>query len=385
MARVLQVVTELVVGGATLTMLDFAEDLASEHEIVIAHGLLGDPEDAAAQRARASFPTYELPRLTRPLDPRGDLRATRAFMALCRHVRPDVVHSHSSKAGFVGRLGAAPTPAVRLHTVHGWGHTPLDPPLRRRLLINAERVAALRTTKLIAVSPEIRHEGLALHIGRAGQYAVIGAPVEMRAHASDFDSGRARARAQLRLPSDAEVIGWVGRFSLQKDPDTLVAVLRELLADRHNAYAVLVGDGPERASVAARLASEIAERRVVLTGTREDVRALYCAFDVLLHTSRWEGHPRILREALAERVPVVTARVSGTTVISSDRRLGLRVEPGDAAAYIGALATILDARNRRAPIEEHALAPLRAAATEPYRLMRQLYRDVLAQAGHQRR
>jgi glycosyltransferase involved in cell wall biosynthesis len=354
MARVLQVVTELVVGGASLTMLDFAEDLASEHELVITHGRLDDPGNAAARRARRRFPTYELPRLARPLEPRDDLLATRSFAALCRHVRPDVIHSHSSKAGFIARLGAPPGAGIRFHTVHGWGHTPLDAAQRRELLIGAERLAALRTTKLIAVSAEVRDEGLALRIGKA--------------------------RAQLRLPQDAEVIGWVGRFSAQKDPEALVAVLGALLARRHNAYAVLIGDGPERATVEARLASEIAERRVSLIGMRDDVRALYPAFDALLHTSRWEGHPRVVREALAERVPVVTARVAGADVVAGDPRLGAEVEPGDTTAYCAALESILDAPGRCAPIDPHALAPLRATAAEPYRLMRELYSSALV--GH---
>jgi glycosyltransferase involved in cell wall biosynthesis len=380
--RVLQVVTELVVGGASLTMLDFAEDLAGEYELVIAHGRLEDPANVAVRRARARFPTYELPSLGRPIEGRADLQAARSFVALCRHVRPDLIHTHSSKAGLIGRLAPPPGAPPRLHTVHGWGHTPLDPPTRHRMLVAAERLAARRTTKLIAVSDEVRDEGLAVGIGRPAQYAVIGAPVDMRPHASyfDFDSARAEARARLRMPQDAEVIGWVGRFSPQKDPDALGAVIAELLATRPNAYAVLVGEGPERQVVEARLAAEIAARRVLLTGLREDARALYPAFDVLLHTSRWEGHPRAIREALAERVPVVTARVGGTGVIAADPRLGTVVEPGDRAAYGAALAMVLDARERRAPIGTQALLTLRRSADQPYGLMRELYARTLGQA-----
>lgn len=383
MARVLQVVTELVVGGASLSMLDLAEDLASEHELLIAHGVLEDPGNAAARRAHARFATYELPRLARPIDVGNDLAATRAFAALCRRLRPDVIHTHSSKAGLVGRLGASPG-SVRFHTIHGWGHTPIDPPLTRRLLVNAERLAALRTTKLIAVSPEVRDEGLALRIGRPRQYAVIGEPVDMRARSPDFGAARAAARAQLRLPPDADVIGWVGRFAPQKDPRTLADVLSRVLVERHNAYAVLVGDGPDRALVESLLRPEAAERRVRFTGERDDVRELYPAFDVLVHTSRWEGDPRVVREALAERVPVVTARVAGTDVVSSDSRFGVEVESGNVGVFVDALARILDSGYLRAPIDDTALASLRAGADESYRLTRELYEAALAQPRRQR-
>ena len=381
MARILQLVTELVVGGASLTMLGFAEDLANEHEVHIAHGRLVNPGNAAARRARQRFPTYELHRLDRPLEPRSDAGAIRDLNALCRYLEPDVIHTNSSKAGVVGRLGAPSAVRIRLHTIHGWGHTPLDSRLRREALVNAERVCALRTTKLIAVSREVADEGLALRIGRPDQYAVIGAPVEMAPGERDFGTARELARARLGLPTDAEVIGWVGRFSAQKDVRTLAEVIRRLLLERHNAYAALVGDGPDRELIEQLLHAEIVERRVRLMGERDDVDRLYPGFDALVHTSRHEGHPRVVREALAARVPVVSARVGGTGELAADERLGILVPAGDAGAYVAALTRILDSAELRAPIDNDALASLRAGAAEPYRQMRELYRGVLGDRG----
>jgi glycosyltransferase involved in cell wall biosynthesis len=395
MARVLQVITELVVGGATLTMLDFAEDLSSEHELHLAHGRLVDPENAAAVRARERFATHELPQLVRPLSAREDGAAVREFRTLVSALRPDVIHTHSSKAGFVGRIGALTggvsalqaaatgvgrqTHPILLHTIHGWGHTPIDGDVHRNALILVERLAARGTDRLIAVSEEVRAEGLALRIGRPGQYTVIGAPVDMRPTDPDFRRGRAAARARLDLPVDADVVGWVGRFSPQKDPRTLAEVVSKLLSERPNVYAVLVGDGPDRETVGGRLAAEISARRVLIPGRRDDVRALYPAFDVVVHPSLWEGHPRVVREALAERVPVVCARVSGTQVIGEDERLGAWVEPSDITAFVAELSRILDSGDLRAPIDEEALVSVREGADEPYLLMRELYRSVLAQ------
>ena len=381
MARILELVTELVLGGASLTMLDFAEDLAGEHELHIAHGRVASPDNPAVLRARRRFPTYELPRLARPLDARRDAGAIRDLNALCRYLKPDVIHTHSSKAGVVGRLGAPSALTIRLHTIHGWGHTPLDPGWRREVVVNAERVCALRTTRLIAVSREVADEGLALRIGRPGQYAVVGAPVDMRPIEGDFASARELARRRLGLPIDAEVIGWVGRFSPQKDIRTLADVIRRLLLDRHNAYAALVGDGHDRELIERLLHAEIVERRVRLLGERDDVQRLYPGFDALVHTSLHEGHPRVVREALAARVPVVSARVGGTGELAAEERLGVLVQPGESGAYVAALTRILDSAELRAPIADDALAPLRAVAGEPYRQMRELYRRVLGDRG----
>lgn len=381
MARVLQLVTELVVDGAWLTMLDFAEDLAAEHEIHIAHGVLADPGNAAAVRARR-FPTYELPQLARPLAARPDGASIRTFHDLCRKLEPDLIHTHGSKAGLVGRVGAPRRSGPLLHSIHGWGLTPLDSARRRVALIEAERLCARRTTKLIAVSAEVMEAGLAAKIGKREQYAVIGAPVQMQPTDPDYDAARAAARAALRLDPEAEVVGWVGHFSAQKDPKLLADVLQALLVKRHNAYAVLIGDGPERPAVEESLDQEIAARRVIFAGERADVRSLYPAFDVLVHTSQWEGQSRVLREALAERVPVVTAKVSGTDFIAGDQRLGARVDAGDVATYLKALYSILDDGSRCAPIEDDALTDLRAnPGAEPFALMRELYGTVLARAG----
>ena len=180
------------------------------------------------------------------------------------------------------------------------------------------------------------------------------------------------------------MVGWVGRFSAQKDPRTLVDVVARLLGARDSTVAVLVGDGPDRALVQRGLASEVATTRVRLTGAHDDVRALYPAFDVLLHTSLWEGHPRVVREALAERIPVVTARVGAAGVVSRDPRLGAEVTPAAATGFVDALVRILKSPTLRAPIDEVALAPLRTAAREPYRLMRELYRAALADAAGER-
>jgi glycosyltransferase involved in cell wall biosynthesis len=359
-------------------MLEVAEGLSAEHELLIAHGALDDPGNPAAVRARASFETYELPALRRPLAPRADIAAARAVAALCRRLQPDVLHTHSSKAGIVGRLAVPSEVPVVIHTIHGWGHTPADSAPRRRLLIAAERLAARRTTRLIAVSRDVRDEGIALRIGRADQYAVVGEIVDLRPAHDDFSVARAAARSALGIDGATEVVGWVGRFSDQKDPRTLAEVLVRLLATRPHALAVLIGDGPDRERVSARVEAAGIGDRVLFAGSRPDVRRLYAVFDVLVHTSRWEGHPRVIQEALAEGVPVVTARVSGTRDILVDPRLGTQVTPGEPEEFVDALTAILDAPDRRAPLPGAVIESLLQATGDPLAQTATLYRELLA-------
>jgi glycosyltransferase involved in cell wall biosynthesis len=379
MARVIQLVTELVVGGASMSMLEMAEDLSVSHDVHIAHGLLDDPDNPVARRARSSLPTHELPALRRRLSPRNDVAACRSVAALCRRLAPEILHTHSSKAGIVGRLGVPSTIPIVLHTIHGWGHTPLDPAPRRRLMIAAERLAARRTTKLIAVSQDVRDEGIACGIGDSSQYEVIGAPVDLTRSSTAFAIERVDARRRLKIPQDVDVVGWVGRFGEQKDPRTLVEVIAAVLEARSQTTAVLIGDGPQRSFVERHLARYAADERVVMTGIREDVRSLYPAFDVLVHPTRWEGHPRVIQESIASGVPVVTARVNGTREILVHPSLGSAVEVGDTRAFTRELLGILEAQSRRAPIAWPNRELFLTATGDALGQLRSLYDQLLGQ------
>jgi len=349
--RVVHVITRLIVGGAQRTVIGLADGLADEYDISIVCGPDEGAEGSLRRDAAAVAPVTIVSRLRRDLHPLHDLSAVAALGRTFTRLRPDIIHTHSSKAGIVGRLAAMAHGVPAVHTVHGWGHTPADHALKTKAFVGIERFIASRTEALIAVSEDVRTEGVRLRIGRVDQYRLIPEFVDFQAHLSSFHQGRRMARAALGMGEDEEVVGWVGRFSPQKDPDTLVSSLQQLLLSRPKTSAVLVGDGPLRTRAQAALSSAGLGDRVQFAGLRSDVRRLYCAFDVLLHVSRWEGQPMVVQEAIAERVPVVGTRVTGIGDLVVEGRTGFLVEPGDATGVAARAHQVLDCPNLRAPLD----------------------------------
>ena len=245
----LQVITRTIVGGAQKNTRNVCAAIRDDFDLRIVCGPDEGSEGSMRQELEEIAPVIVLPDLRRDIHPRQDLGVLRSLGRLYAELDPHIVHTHSSKAGIVGRLAPRPPSCRTVHTVHGWGHTPTDPAWRRRLFIQLERFAAKRTDALIAQSRDVREEGISLGIGRPGLYTIIPTGVDFRPADSDFARARRDARSLLGLASDATVIGWVGRFAPQKDPMTLAKTLSLLLSKRPTLQAVLVGDGPLRNSV----------------------------------------------------------------------------------------------------------------------------------------
>jgi glycosyltransferase involved in cell wall biosynthesis len=217
-------------------------------------------------------------------------------------------------------------------------------------------MVAKSTDALVAVSPDVRDEGLRRRIGSAELYEVIPEFVDYRPSNRDFSAGRCESRRLLDLDADDEVIGWVGRFVPQKDPETLARALELILTTRSNTRAVLVGDGPLRKQTQQRLSAHSFGDRILFAGLRPDARSLYAAFDVLVHPSLWEGQPRVIQEAIAERIPVIATRVEGTSDLVSDGRTGYLTPPGDAEGIAARALEVFEGKAPRAPLPKNVVA-----------------------------
>jgi glycosyltransferase involved in cell wall biosynthesis len=354
--RIVLTITRLIVGGAQFVVLGLCEALRDEFDVHVLCGPEAGSEGSIRADVERLAPVTVVPHLRREIHPVHDVACVAELRRVYEHLEPDLIHSHSSKAGIVSRF-ASTSQAKVVHTVHGWGHTPVDRPMKKRAFVALERLAARRADALVAVSADVLDEGLALGIGRPEQYHLIPPGVDFRPRSGDFQVAREHARRELGIDSDERVVGWVGRFVPAKDPATLVKTLTRLLdADGGPSRAVLVGDGPLRAEAEEQLARF--GRRVLFTGLRRDARELYPAFDVLLHASRWEGQPLVVQEALAERVPVVATRVPGVSDLVGEDGRGFVVEPEDVSALERRVMQVLGEPGLRAPLPTAAIEQL---------------------------
>jgi glycosyltransferase involved in cell wall biosynthesis len=320
--RVLRVIARLNVGGPALQAAVLSRDLDPDRfEQRLVAGALGPGEgDYVALRAPDLQVSY-LPGLGRAPHAVDDLRALAGLVQTIRSFRPHIVHTHTAKAGVLGRLAArmCDVPAT-VHTFHGHLLNGYFSPLVRRGVIDVERVFARGTTRLVAVGDQVRRDLLAAGIGRPDQYRVVAPGVRLPSPPL-----RPVARDHLGLPPDRPVVSFVARLTAVKRPDRF-AEMAAIVADRHpETLFVAVGDGELAGDLASRAARAGVSLR--LLGWRSQMEMVYAASDVVVLTSDNEGMPVSLIEAQAAGVPCVTTGVGSTAEVIADGETGFVTGP----------------------------------------------------------
>jgi glycosyltransferase involved in cell wall biosynthesis len=342
--KVFNVVTKLAVGGAQETALRYCSHLDRDRwETVLVTGPDPSPEgNLFAETSKAGVPVFTVEALHRSIRPWADVRAVLQLVRLFRSERPDVVHTHSSKAGLVGRLAArlAGVPVV-VHTVHGWSFHDGMPRIARRVAISLERLAARWTSRLVVVADLDRETGRRERIGTPDHYVLVRSGIEPAVYRPSPRS-RARAREVFGCPEGRPVVGTVTRLCRQKDPMTMLAAVRQVVDARSDAHCVIIGDGPLRPAVEQLIDDLGLRRHVTLLGSRNDVDTLLAGFDVFALSSLWEGLPRVVVEAMAAGVPVVATDAGGVREVVEDGVSGLVVPVADATALAEGVVRLLD-------------------------------------------
>ena len=293
-----------------------------------------------------------IPSLLRELRPLQDLRALWELVATFRRLRPKIVHTHSSKAGILGRLAAwlAGVPCI-LHTIHGYGVTPAQPFWLQRGVIALEWVVGRVTTHWIAVSQADRRQGIEWGLFTASKVSVVRPGIDPAAFAGRIDvTERDRLRAMLGVGPDQLLVGTVSCLKPQKAPEDFIRVAALVCQRVPAAKCVLVGDGAMRPQIEAMLEAEGLRERVTLLGWRRDVASLLKAFDVFVLTSRWEGLPCAILEARASRIPIVATRVGGAAEAIVEGIQGTLCPAGDVRAMAGRVCQILGDERLRADL-----------------------------------
>jgi len=328
--RIVHAIARLNVGGAALSVLELAAGQQERgHDVLVVAGTIPPGEASMENVARElGVPNLHLPELTRELSPRADAQAILRLRLLIRDRRPDVLHTHTSKAGATGRIAAllagAPRP-VRVHTFHGHVLSGYFDARREHAFRLVERVLAHATDGIVAVSEQVRDDLLRFHVAPAEKITVVQYGFALDRRVAPAAAARASKRAEIGAGEHDFVIGWAGRLAEIKRPGDLVRAAAQVPAS----FLVLAGDGELRADV-ERLAVELGiADRVRILGYVEDMGAWYGAFDAFLLTSANEGAPVVAIEALAAGVPVVATDAGGTRNVVDDAESGFLAAVGD--------------------------------------------------------
>jgi len=351
---VLHIITRLIVGGAQEnTMYTAALLNKSAFQVEMISGPQTGSEGSLIEEVRGrGIPLTILPDVLRQVKPLHDLRALFQIAHRLRGGNYPIVHTHSSKAGILGRLAArlAGVPII-IHTVHGWSFHNHMSPLARWTYIVLERWCASFTDALIVVAHPDIQKGLQAGIGRPDQYHLIRSAIPLE----DFTPylfNRKTIRQELGLSLDVPVLGNVGRFSEQKNPLDWVRIAGRVGRLLPECRFLLVGDGPLRPYVESMLREEGLYERTILTGVRRDVPRLLSAMDVFLLTSLWEGLPRVIPQSLAMGIPVIAGRADGIIDVITDGQNGYVCDPSDLDGLAARCMELLENRALRATMGE---------------------------------
>ena len=348
---VCHVITKLELGGAQEVAMQVVSSLDRRRFRPV---LIAGPDGLLTAEAHAlqGVELQLIPSLGREIQLLHDLRALWELVATFRRLRPKIVHTHSSKAGILGRVAAwlAGVPCI-LHTIHGYGVTPAQPFWLQRLLIGLEWMVGRVTTHWIAVSQADRRQGLEWGLFTASQVSVVRPGIDPRAFSVRIESAeRDRLRATLGVGPEDLLVGTVSCLKPQKSPEDFIRVAALVCRRMPAAHCILVGDGELRPRIEAMIQAEGLQGRVTLLGWRRDVPALLKALDVFVLTSQWEGLPCAILEARASRVPIVATRVGGAAEAIVEGIQGTLCPAGDVRAIAGRVCQMLGDERLRADL-----------------------------------
>jgi glycosyltransferase involved in cell wall biosynthesis len=318
--RILRIIARLNIGGPALHVTHLARGLNPNRFVTrLITGNIGKDEGDMSDLAR-DLDWHIIPELGRDLNPADDLITLLKLWNAMRQWQPHIVHTHTAKAGAVGRIAAklAGVPLI-IHTFHGhtfhsyWGK------FGSQLTINAERALAMITTKVIAVSDHVREDLIRYQI--AAPQKILTLPLGL-----DLELFAAQPRSDAATP----IVGIVGRLVPIKNHALFLQMARQMIADGFRGRFMIVGDGELRRELENQ-ARDLGDR-IIFTGWRRDLTKVYSEMSVVVNTSLNEGTPVSVIEAMASGVPVVATAVGGVPDVIRDHETGYLAPSGDARA-----------------------------------------------------
>jgi len=342
MATVVSIITRLNIGGAALHAILLADGLRPEYQTLLVTGRESATEGSMLPLAvEKRVPIVTIPELRREIDPLNDVIAFFKLLRVIRRVRPQIIHTHTAKAGFIGRIAALLCRApVIIHTFHGHVFRGYFGPTKTSILLMLERCLALFSSRILTVSEQQREELANFRIAPKSGITCVSLGLDL-SHLAANPTGRNEMRGKWGVPLDAQAVGIVARLVKIKGHELFFDSAVEVRKQYPNAWFVVVGDGERRTEL-----EHYAQRLrlpVVFTGWESDLQAVHSALDVVCLTSFNEGSSTALIEALAAAKPVVSTAAGGVVDIVRDGDTGILLQGRDPQAFAKAICQLLAA------------------------------------------
>lgn len=336
---------------------------ARGYDTLLVHGSIDAGEASLEHLAQAGgLRTLKIPELGRSISPLSDVRA---FLQLIRTIfreAPDVVHTHTAKAGTLGRLAALAYNATRsrrrrcvvVHTFHGHVLSGYFGRTGNVLVRLAERTLAAGTDRIVAISPRQRRELVSrFRVAPDARTTIVALGLDLRP-LLEQTADAPNLRRELQIGDEDIVVGYVGRFVPIKNIALLVRAFAAASQGQENRWLLLAGDGPLRAELESLAVECGVQHRVRFLGWTENLAALYATIDICALSSLNEGTPVAIIEAMAAAKPVVATAVGGVADVVDDGRTGILVESGDSDALAAALRHLAENPAERRALGEAA-------------------------------
>ena len=348
--KLLHVITHLPIGGAQDNTLYTVELLNKDkYDISLSCNLNGELVSRAKKVKHLKL--YDVPNLRREVSIINDIRAFLYLYKLIKKENFTIIHTHSSKAGFLGRIAAMlnKTPIV-IHTIHGFAFHDYMNSFKKNIFIYLEKLSAKWTHGLVTVSNLNKKKVVDLGIAPIEKLKNIYSGIDLTLFINEKND---QFRKELNLDSNHLLLGSVGRLSNQKDPITMIKAFYIVIKRFPNAHLTLVGDGELRDEILIKINQLQLNGRVHLTGNKNDPWKIYHSLDLFIMSSIYEGLGRSITEALACGVPVVCTSVEGVPEIVRDNETGILVPPKDPGALAtGIINSLNDMDNAKRMAEE---------------------------------
>ena len=396
--KVIHIITRLDMGGsAQNTLLTALNHDPNRYSVCLIKGSTHESAmtEAEAQLVNKQLATakkqgievVDVPALLRRISPFNDIKSFVSIFRILRTSKPDIVHTHTSKAGILGRLAAwmARVPII-IHTPHGhvfYGHFGRS---LSKIFLQMEKLLGRITHHHIALTPEECNDYLCLRVSNPGNTTVIYSGVDIRRFRK-VAKQRTEKRKELGTPPDSLVIGYVGWLIPIKGVTYLVSAMARAAEQHPKSLLVLVGKGDDKGEEEVKLKKQVESLgladKVLFLGWRADVEEIMGCFDILVLPSLNEGMGRVLVEAMAAGLPIVASSVGGIPDLVKDGKNGLLVPPADASALAKTISDLLSDKEKRNRMGEAGKKMCRQYSAEAMlEQIDDLYTELLEKCSH---